>query len=156
MGEANMGMKNIVMQPLPNPELVYDRATFQQMIRTLELHIGRFDAGADNWAKSYEADKFNGGQFLVGIRTITASDSVDASDTVILANATGGAVTVTLPAVATSEGRQLIVKKIDASANAVTIDGAGSETIDGTTTKSTTTQYALYRIVCDGTYWWTT
>lgn len=59
--------------------------------------------------------------------------AVVAADYTILVNAVGGAVVVDLPA-ATGSGRILNVKKIDASANTVTIDGNGAETIDGVAT----------------------
>lgn len=85
--------------------------------------------------------------------------SVDAAytaswhDETLLVDATGGAVTVTLPAAASNKGLRLVVKKIDASANAVTVDGNSSETIDGAATVSTTTQYDVWRLHCDGAAW---
>lgn len=90
----------------------------------------------------------------VSIRTITASASVADSDVVLLVDATAGAVTVTLPAAASSSGRVLYVKKTDASGNAVTLDGNASETIDGATTLAIATQYQSYTVICDGTGWW--
>lgn len=87
-------------------------------------------------------------------RTITASGNVLAADVMILGNAAGGAITVSLPAAAASSGKRLTVKKIDASANAVTIDGSGAETIDGAATVSLTAQYQSITIVCDGSTWW--
>lgn len=90
----------------------------------------------------------------VSIRTITASASVADSDVVLLVDATAGAVTVTLPAAASSSGRVLYVKKTDASGNAVTLDGNGAETIDGAATKANTTQYLSYTVVCNGSAWW--
>jgi len=68
-------------------------------------------------------------------------------------NATSGAVTVTLPAAASNTGMRVSIKKIDASANAVTIDGNGSETIDGATTSSLASQYDVATLICDGTEW---
>lgn len=87
-------------------------------------------------------------------RAITASGAVQGTDYLILANATGGAITVTLPPVAASRGRELVVKKTDASANAVTVDGNSSETVDGGANISTTTQNVAMRVLCDGTQWW--
>ncbi len=63
-----------------------------------------------------------------------------AGDYTILCNAVGGAMIVTLPA-ATGSGRILNIKKIDASAYAVTVDGDGAETIDGAATYVISTQY---------------
>lgn len=78
--------------------------------------------------------------------------SASASE-VVTVNATGGAVTVNLPAAASSTDAMIIVKKIDASANAVTVDGNLSETIDGATTVVIGNQYTSLTFICDGTGW---
>lgn len=95
-----------------------------------------------------------GGAVYGAVRTITATSSVAVGDYAIFADATSGAITVNLPAVAASSGRQLEVKKVDASGNAVTLDGNSSETIDGATTLAIATQYQSYTVHCDGTAWW--
>lgn len=96
------------------------------------------------------------GRFPVfyAVRSVTASTTVVDSDDLILADATGGAITVTLPAASVNAGRRFTVKKVDASANAVTYDGAGAETIDNGGTFGWTTQYSAYTIQSDGTAWW--
>jgi len=64
--------------------------------------------------------------------TKTANYTLLAADDIILADATGGAFTLTLPTAVGIGGRIYVIKKIDAAlANLVTIDAAGSETIDG-------------------------
>lgn len=70
-----------------------------------------------------------------------------------LANAAGANVTVTLPALAGITGRIYNIKKIDNTANTVTIDGNGAETIDGVTTKVLTTQYACITIQAGAAEW---
>lgn len=60
---------------------------------------------------------------------------------------------VVLPALAQARGQWFYVKKVDASANAVTIDGFGSETIDGSATRTTTTQYDSWRLFAGDTEW---
>jgi hypothetical protein len=69
----------------------------------------------------------------------------------VLADASGGAFTVTLPAPSTDA----IVgcKKVDSSSNAVTVSQNGSETIDGATTQSLGTQYDVLEVISDGTDW---
>jgi hypothetical protein len=47
----------------------------------------------------------------------------------------------------------LTIKKVDASANTVTVDGNAAETIDGVTTKVLSAQYASISIICDGSTW---
>lgn len=80
--------------------------------------------------------------------------SVQADDDVILCDASGGPVTVALPAVASSDGRLLRVKKTDASANAVSADGDGAELVDGLATFDLLVQYESVTLVCDGSQWW--
>lgn len=88
------------------------------------------------------------------ITTLSTNTVLDSSYDVILVEASGGAVTLTLPVAALSLGYWYTVKKIDASVNAVTIDGDGGELIDNALTKTTTTQYEVFRVVCDGVAWW--
>ena len=49
--------------------------------------------------------------------------------------------------------RRYTVKKTDSSANAVTIDGNGAETIDGATTQALAAQYDALEVVTDGVEW---
>jgi len=71
-----------------------------------------------------------------------------------LCDATGGAIVVTLPLVASATGLIYTVKKIDSSANTVTLDGNGVETIDGVTTQVISAQYDSLTITSDGSTWW--
>lgn len=86
--------------------------------------------------------------------TKTTTYGIAQDNEVVLCNATGGAFSVTLPAAAGCVGWIETVKKIDASANAVTVDPDASETIDGATTYSLAAQYNSVTIVCDGSTWW--
>ena len=81
--------------------------------------------------------------------------SVEADrDKLIRADATSGAVTVTLVAAATAgDGFMLAIKKIDSSGNAVIIDGNASETIDGAATVTLSNQYEVAILICNGTSW---
>lgn len=88
------------------------------------------------------------------VSTYTTTATLDLYDEVVLGDATGGAFSLTLPPVAVAKGKKYHIKKTDASGNAVTVDGDGSETIDGATTKALSSQYASVTIVCDGTVWW--
>lgn len=83
----------------------------------------------------------------------TAAYTADATDFLVLCNASGGAFTVTLPAAAAAAGRIYTIKKIDSSANAVTVDGAGAETIDGAATRNLAAQYDALLIQSDGSNW---
>jgi hypothetical protein len=70
---------------------------------------------------------------------------------VVLADATAGAITVDLPSPAL--GRRVVVKKTDASANAVTVDPFAAETIDGGPSFGLPAQYDAVTVVSDGTNW---
>lgn len=88
-------------------------------------------------------------------KSITAAYTATLVDQIILANATGGGITVTLPD-ATLIGtlnRQYTVKKTDSSANAITIATTASQTIDGASTQSLGTQYMDITVVSDGSNW---
>jgi hypothetical protein len=96
------------------------------------------------------------GSVATNIRTITVSvlHTDIAGDSTLLCDASGGAITVNLPSAASSTGRVLVVKKIDSSGNAVTIDANGGETIDGATTQAISAQWASLTIQSDGSGWY--
>ena len=67
----------------------------------------------------------------------------------VLANATDGAIAITLPT--ETKNAYVNIKKTDSSANAVTVSGVGM--IDGAASLSISTQYYSYTLICDGTNW---
>lgn len=86
-------------------------------------------------------------------RSVTAAYSVSGFDKVVLADATGGAFTVTLPNAAFRKNQQpIIVKRLNAGGNAVTIGSAGG-TIDGAATVSLAAQYSTKSFMSDGSNW---
>ena len=85
--------------------------------------------------------------------TKTANYIIAGGDSVILCNATAGAFTVTLPTAVGREGKVYHTKKIDSSGNLVTVDGDGSETIDGGTTAALSVQYESIMLISDGSTW---
>lgn len=88
------------------------------------------------------------------LKAVTAAYTATLNDTIIHADATAGAFTVTLPTAASAgAGRKYLFKKTDTSANAVTIDGNGSETIDGALTTALAVKDSILQIYCDGTNW---
>lgn len=95
----------------------------------------------------------------VRVKSITANYTTDWYDTILLVNATGGNITITLPdsgLVASTKdemGKIFYIKKVDASANTVTVDGYSTQTIDGATTNVINTQYDSITIVSDGSNW---
>lgn len=87
------------------------------------------------------------------VSTIITNTTLTDLDSIVLVDATSGAKTITLPDAATVTGKQLNIKKIDASANAVTITPAGIQKIDGSSSYSLATQNKYACVVSDGSNW---
>lgn len=90
------------------------------------------------------------------LQTDTVTGAVTLSDAygTVLGDATLGAFAVTLPPAADLPGWTFRVKKVDASANAVTVTPDGTETIDGAASYPLTVQYQSVTVQSDGTGWW--
>jgi hypothetical protein len=83
----------------------------------------------------------------------SAAYTVTASDGIIECDVTSAAFTITLPTAVGIAGRMYAFVKTDTSVNAVTIDGAGAETINGALTKTLSVQYDTLIIYSNGTNW---
>lgn len=99
-------------------------------------------AGAYMQSPSYKA----------AIATKTSAYTVTDTDSTILVNAVSAPVTISLPNPATANTGELwTIKKIDSSANAVTIQCVdGTSLIDGAASQSSTTQWAVWTVQSDG------
>lgn len=75
------------------------------------------------------------------------------ANNVILADGTSAGFTVNLYTAVGNTGRVITIKKTDSTFNVITIDGNGSETIDGSTTTTLNTQNEAIDMVSDGTNW---
>ena len=82
---------------------------------------------------------------------VTSDYTASASD-FILADASAGNITITLPAPV--DGAKVAVKKIDSSANTVTINPNATEKIDGLSSLTLSTQYESYYLYSDGSNWY--
>jgi len=83
----------------------------------------------------------------------TANYTVLTTDQVNLGDATSGSFTYTLPTAVGNSGLVLEFEKTDSSANTVTIDGNGSETIGGSLTRVLLFQNDHLKIVSDNANW---
>lgn len=92
-----------------------------------------------------ESDPF----VYAAVSRVTSSTTLVAGNSVVLVDASAGAVTITLPS--PINGKIFTIKKVDSSANAVTIDPTGATTIDGLSSKTIASQYDSYSIVGDTT-----
>jgi hypothetical protein len=83
----------------------------------------------------------------------TAAYTATLDDRIILCDATSAAFSITLPTAVGNTDKFYYIKKTDVSVNAVTVDGAGTEEIDGSLTFVLNTQYDFVVIVSDGANW---
>lgn len=89
---------------------------------------------------------------FTALNTYSTTQLLSSSNGYVLCDATSSPFTVTLPA-ATARKR-LHIKKIDSSANAVTISPSGLDTIEGLTFVTLPTQYKSYTLYSNGTSTW--
>lgn len=87
----------------------------------------------------------------LAIETVTAaSDTLDDTHSTVLCDCTSNAITINLPAAASSTRKIYTIKKIDATGNAVDF---GSANIDGSTSRTLSSQWESITIHCNGTAW---
>jgi uncharacterized protein (TIGR02145 family) len=91
------------------------------------------------------------GSMGLKLNTITAATTLNQTHNVVLCNT--GSYTVTLPAAADNTGKVYYLKNIDAEGDDITIDGNGTETIEGSTTYVLDPYKHAVRIISDGSNW---
>ncbi len=96
-----------------------------------------------------------GGSFGVKLISTTTDFTATENEVVILADATLGNLTITLPAASGVTGRIYIVKKIDTSNNSVIVDPNSTETIDDRTSFNLNKRFASVMFISNGTSWFT-
>lgn len=103
------------------------------------------------------ASRLRADGFATAIAAKTTSYTLTPDDSTVAADATSGAVTLTLPAVSGCAGRIYVLKRLNSGANAVTVAANAAETIDGANTVSLGSQYSTLIIQGNaaGTAWLT-
>ena len=99
----------------------------------------------------YSATQKAGSVLITANRTLLLTDFGTNGTVEVFADATSGAITVTLPTCSSYIGMRIIVIKTDGTANNVIIDGSGSETINGSLTNIITAQYSVKQLGSNGT-----
>jgi len=89
----------------------------------------------------------------VAVASVSTTQALTTDDRYFLADASGGSITLTLPAASGNSGYACTIKKVDSTASVVTIDGSGAETMDGELTQEIDVQYTSISLVCDGSNW---
>lgn len=131
------------------------------MVRKVRFKDPSIDATQDlRWLRDFALSVLRISQGRINFdgmfhhKTLKITANLLANDEcVILADATSGAITITLPDAESALDRVYYIKKTDVSANTVTIDGENAETIDGAITETLTAQFETIQIVSDGTEW---
>lgn len=90
---------------------------------------------------------------LTSVVNETSNYTVTNNNGTILVDASSGNVTVTLPSAVGLSGKIFVIKKTDSSGFQVIVDGDGSETIDGATTATITSQYESITIISNNSNW---
>ena len=93
------------------------------------------------------------GSFATPVTNKTTTYTATISDHTLTADATSAAFTITLPTAVGITGRIYVIKKTDASGNAVTVGTTSSQTIDGSTTYSLASQYKYVTVQSNGANW---
>jgi hypothetical protein len=125
---------------------------------TTNLSLVKPDTGDTGWGTTMNnnldtLDSSIAARALVAYVAKSANYTLTTADRFCNVDASGGAVTITLPTAVGCAGREYRVKKIDASANAVTVATTSSQTIDGSATLAITTRYTTLAVYSDGANW---
>lgn len=98
-------------------------------------------------------DSPGGLSYRANTRTVTTAYTVNDEDHTVLASAAGAAFTINLPPCSAKAYRIVVVKKIDSGSNEITVDAAGTQTIDGSTTYTLSRQYQSVELHSNATGW---
>jgi len=112
------------------------------------------DPGSDNTydigTSSHKYKTVFAGNVVSGVKSVSSNYTADYGE-VVLVDASGGNVTITLPS--PQANAMINIKKIDDSSNYITVDGNGAN-IDGQSIVYLKVQYECYTLVSDGTDWY--
>jgi hypothetical protein len=89
------------------------------------------------------------------VRSVSAATTLATTDDILLVDTSGGAVTVTLPDPTTVAVKRYLLKKTSSGANSLSaVNGGGAWTIDGASSKATTTAYGAITVIPGGPGLW--
>jgi len=114
---------------------------------------GTTSATAQSGALSY-VSVITASTYTIGY---TGNGGATSGNETVLANAAGNAITITLPSAVSFPGIIHTIKKVDSTANIVSIASVSNQTIDGTNATSSpiqiNVQYLTLTLVSDGSNW---
>lgn len=139
--------------------VAFSLETHSSSVRGTEVQLQTVTPGTTTLATrarfgGLAADLKSEGSFAVGQRTVTSGTTTGAStDALVFLDGTSGNVTYNLPAVSNTAGKLLILKRIDATANSVTIQPNGATLETGATSFGINARDSLI-LSNDGTTWY--
>lgn len=89
----------------------------------------------------------------VRIEELSSNQEVRITRTLYVVDTSAGIVTITLPPAKEAKGEWIKIKR-DGSSHKVTVDGNGSETIDGAATHDISSNKECHEFVSDGVKWY--
>jgi hypothetical protein len=109
---------------------------------------GRFGWGVSSPSSTIEVSGSNG---IGNVVSKNADYTATISDYMIIVDASGGNVTITLPSASGVYRREYVIKKVDSSANTVTV--ASASLVDGASTFTMYSQYYSVKVKSDASTW---
>ena len=141
----------VVLDGTPAASPVYPTPNAEDIVLMgIELGAGQASIALADFDLS-QRDVLN--QLIKKVRPIVANYTAVVGDEIIEADATAGALNVTLPDVNLFSGRKLTVVKVDNAANDVGIVTPGSETINGAADWDLTAQWEKVTLYSNGVAW---
>jgi hypothetical protein len=136
---------NVTITNLPNTALANSTATLGNATITL----GGSTSSVGNLTVTNVT--ITGARFAYASKTANATAAT--TEYTLAANASTGALSMTLPTAAGIQGKVYVIKKVDSTANVVTVATTSSQTIDGATTRALSLQYDAITVQSDGANW---
>ena len=140
--------KQFAPPALPTPGVGYSAHAQSQLNNILRLYFNQLDNVLGPIIAEVNANN------LAAITTVTGNYTINNSDCTVLCDATGGNITITLPAADSADERRFSIKKIDSSANLVTITPSGANTVDGESSVIIELQWVNVVVQSNGTNWY--
>lgn len=97
--------------------------------------------------------KLAAGAMSGDLKAKTANYTLADTDDVVTGDSSGGAFSFTLPTAVGQTGKIFTLKKIDSSANAITVATTSSQTIDGPVSIKLAARYNYLTVISDGANW---
>ena len=126
-------------------------------VTTVDINSGTIDGASIGGAAAAPGTFTNltatQGITVSSVTTFTATGTAAATDFLILVDASTASFTLNLATAVGITGKIYVIKKIVEGVNTVTVDAAGTETIDGATTQALVADDSFITVISDGDEW---